>query len=328
MQTKYRDVTARTADSYRRFADLEARGVSPIYLDWASGVADDVVVMRLVSSLPRAKRQPALVFAAARFSGAPTGGYLEFRDWLIHHWARVWPVVLARSTQTNEAGRLAGILPALNRFDGPLALIEAGASAGLCLYPDRFSYRYDTGQDTVTLDPDAGPSRVVLPCTIDSRSIPDQLPEVVWRAGVDPHPIDASDPESRSWLTALTWPEQQVRRERLIAALDIVSADPPRLVRGDLVDTVAALVDEAPTDARVIVLHTAALCHLDPARRERFAERVRSMPRVTWISVEGEHVLPRVAERVTTPVGGRLILAVDEWPLALVGATGQSYEAL
>ena len=27
--------------------------------------------------------------------------------------------------------------------DGPLSLIEVGVSAGLCLYPDRYSHLYD-----------------------------------------------------------------------------------------------------------------------------------------------------------------------------------------
>ena len=50
-----------------------------------------------------------------------------------------------RRTQTNEPRRCATLLPALAQLDGPLALLEVGASAGLCLYPDRYSYRYDGG---------------------------------------------------------------------------------------------------------------------------------------------------------------------------------------
>ena len=40
-------------------------------------------------------------------------------------------MILARRTQTNEPARCAVLLPALAQLPQPLALIEAGASAGL-----------------------------------------------------------------------------------------------------------------------------------------------------------------------------------------------------
>src|SRR5688572_9036941 len=113
------------ADVYRRFAEVEARGVSRTYELWASSVADDPDVTSLIATLPPIKRQPNLVFAAARWLGAPVGGYGPFRAWLIENWDAVVPVILARSTQTNEAGRCAVLLPVLSRLAGPLALIEA-----------------------------------------------------------------------------------------------------------------------------------------------------------------------------------------------------------
>lgn len=111
------------ADGYRRFAELEAAGVSEIYFDWATGIADDPAVLDLIAALPGIKRQPNLVFAAARFLGAPAGPYSDFRDWLIEHWEAVIPVIMVRSTQTNEAARCAVLLPVLEQLDGPLALI-------------------------------------------------------------------------------------------------------------------------------------------------------------------------------------------------------------
>ena len=49
-------------------------------------------------------------------------------------------VMLARSTQTNEHGRCAALLPVLAGLPEPLALLEVGASAGLCLLPDFYAY--------------------------------------------------------------------------------------------------------------------------------------------------------------------------------------------
>ncbi|SDI87021.1 hypothetical protein SAMN04488693_1291 [Arthrobacter subterraneus] len=318
----------RTASVYRNFAEVEARGVSPVFFDWASSIADDEDVLALIGELPLRKRQPNLVFAAARFKGAPVAGYDEFRSWLLSHWTRVEPVILERSTQTNEAGRCAVLLPALSQLEGPLALIEAGAAAGLCLYPDKYSYRYDTGNDVVSLDPVEGPSAVELPCRIDAESVPNRLPEVVSRTGVDLNPLDVSDPSQAEWLETLVWPEHDARRTRLRSAATISAAEPPAIRRGDLVQAIPDLVHAAPHGARVVVFHSAVLVYLEPERRAQFAALMRSMPDVTWISNEGEHVLPEVAEQITAPVNGRTILAVNGRAKALVGPHGQSYERL
>ncbi|QPS34399.1 Uncharacterized protein conserved in bacteria (DUF2332) [Brevibacterium casei] len=127
---------------YRNFAGVEAAGTSPIYVDWASGVAEDEAILRLLLDLPRPKRQANLLFGAARHLGAGEGDYAQLRTWLLEHWDETRSLMLARSTQTNEAGRCAVLLPALAQINGPISLIEVGASAGLCLYPDRYSYTY------------------------------------------------------------------------------------------------------------------------------------------------------------------------------------------
>lgn len=319
---------AATAELYRGFAELEARDVSPVFYGWAHGVAGDREVLGLISALPRHKRQPNLVFAAARFLGAPNGAYQGFRSWLLTHWGSTEAAIHTHSTQTNEAARCAVLLPALSRLDGPLALIEAGASAGLCLYPDRYSYRYLTEAGTTVLDPAAGPSAVELPCRIDQASVPARLPEIAFRAGADLSPIDAGDPVQLKWLDSLIWPEHDARRARLQAAARIATAGPPNLLKGDLLDAVPQLVEAAPEGTTVVVFHSAVLAYLEPARRREFVDLMQSLPGVVWISNEGERVLPEVAAQVRAPVRGRMIVAVDGRPVALAGPHGQSYEAL
>ena len=109
---------------------MQFAGSSEIYVDWSAGIADDPAVLALIEELPAAKRQSNLVFAAARFVGAPLVPYQELRPWLIAHWAEIVAVALTHSTQTNEAARCATLLPLLSAIDGPIALLEVGASGG------------------------------------------------------------------------------------------------------------------------------------------------------------------------------------------------------
>jgi hypothetical protein len=60
-----------TADRYRRFAEQEAHGWSPCYEEWALGVAGDLELRTLLDELPEPKRQPNLLFTAARYVGIP-----------------------------------------------------------------------------------------------------------------------------------------------------------------------------------------------------------------------------------------------------------------
>lgn len=322
------NMTQALADSYRRFAELEAADVSETYFNWATGIAGDPAILDLIGALPGIKRQPNLVFAASRVAGAPVGSYSEFRDWLLEHWEVTVPVILARSTQTNEAARCAVLLPVLEQLDGPLALIEAGAAGGLVLYPDRYSYLYtiDGTTDRAVLDPSTGPSPVELSCTIDAASVPTRLPDVTWRAGVDLNPIDVADPDQLAWLETLVWPEHAARRERLHHAAALVAADPPHLVAGDIIDEIPALIERAPVGSHVVVFHSAVLVYLTEERRAEFARLMQSMDGITWISNEGAGVLPFITDKVPSAIRGRTILARNGQPIALVGPHGQSFE--
>ncbi|HJF75324.1 MAG TPA: DUF2332 domain-containing protein [Brevibacterium linens] len=325
-------------DYYGKFARLEASGTSPIYTAWAEGVAADDEVIALLLELPRPKRQANLLFAAARHLGAGEGTYADLRAWLLRHWNDVRELMLARSTQTNEAGRCATLLPALARIPGPLALMEVGASAGLCLYPDRYSYRFTvTGAvgaefaQSTTLDPADGPSAVVLDCELTNVSVPERLPEVAWRAGIDLNPLDITDVDQREWLTSLIWPEHEARRERLLAAASIAAADPPHLVRGDLLDTVESLLAEVPAGTQPVVFHSAVLAYVDAEVRACFASLMRSRDDVVWISNEGAGVLPDTPAQLETlgvEADGRFVLSVDGRAVALTGPHGQSYTGL
>ncbi|XNS28089.1 DUF2332 domain-containing protein [Citricoccus nitrophenolicus] len=312
------------AEVYRRFARIEAHGSSEIYEDWAGDIAEDPEVLELVAGLPRPKRQPNLVFAAARLHGAD-GAYASFRSIVVERWDAVRETILARSTQTNEAARCAVLLPFLAELPQPLALIEVGAAAGLCLLPDRYSYRYSDG---TRLDPADGPSEVVVDCHLGSGAAPPRaVPEVAWRAGIDLSPVDVKNPEDCAWLETLIWPGHEGRRERLRSALAIARREPPRVIAGDLNEALPALAAEAPADATLVVFHTAVLAYLDQAARTGFVDLVNGLPG-HWISNEGPQVIPQLRPLPQSVPTGEFVIAVDGVPRATANPHGRSVSGL
>ncbi|WP_461168734.1 DUF2332 family protein [Arthrobacter sp. Z1-15] len=140
---------------------------------------------------------------------------------------------------TRPAGALSSFLNAA--IEGLVALLEVGASAGICLYPDRYSYSYQREGGQVRIDPPQA-ADVLLECELRGDSaVPTRIPEVIWRAGIDLNPIDITDRGNLQWLEALIWPEHEARRQRLHAAAAVVAADPPLLVAGDLDQEIARL---------------------------------------------------------------------------------------
>lgn len=134
----------RLSRRYIRFAESEARGRSPSYADLGIRISGDREILGFLLTLPLAKRQPNLLLAAMRrrFELMTESG--RFWETLLANRGTVRELMLARSTQTNEPARCATLLPVLSLFPPPLALIEVGASAGLCLLPDHYGYHYGT----------------------------------------------------------------------------------------------------------------------------------------------------------------------------------------
>jgi len=275
-----------TAENYRRFARLEAAGRSPAYEVLALAVADDPLVLAYLTGLPPPQRQPNLLFAAARhLLGAPADPR-TLHDLVARDQERLRGVMGARRTQTNEAGRCAVLLPALAQVGGPLALLEVGASAGLGLLVDVYSYDFG-GHRLAGTDPRAP----LLRCRpIGPVPLPTEVPEVVWRAGIDLEPLDVMDDDDVGWLECLVWPGEGDRAERLHHAVATARRQPPAVHRGDLLDDLASVASAAPSAATLVVLNSAVLAYVDEATRRSFADAVRDLGAV-WLSNEGPGVL-------------------------------------
>jgi len=285
---------AEVEESYRRFAAEAAD--SPTFVAWSLGVAGDPEVQAWIRRLPEVKQQPNLVFAAARHHGvAAPGPYDALRSALLADGpdGPIRATILARATQTNEVGRLATLVPAFAGFDGPLALLEVGSSAGLCLYPDHWGYQWTTDAGDVVLG-----DAPRLPCRVKGPApLPTALPEVAWRGGIDLNPLDVTDADDMAWLETLVWPEQDERRALLVRAIEIARAEPPVVVRGDLLAELPGLVEQASAYGTVVVFHSAVIAYLPPALRLDFDRMVRGLVAdgaCHWVSNEGPQVLASV----------------------------------
>ncbi|WP_372729326.1 DUF2332 family protein [Nocardioides sp.] len=208
----------------------------------------------------------------------------------------------------------------------PLALLEVGASAGLCLHPDGFDYEWETTAGPVRIG-SGGPR---LRCRVTGTPpLPEAPPEVAWRGGIDLNPLDVADEEAMAWLTNLVWPEQDERRDRLTAAIEVARRTPPTLVRGDLVEELPALLERAAAHGPVVVFHSAVVAYLAPEERWRFAELMTGLVAegvCHWVSNEARQVLPSIAS--TAPEipeeEGAFVLGADGRAVALTHGHGQA----
>jgi len=311
-----------TSAWYRRAA-VELADTSELQVAWALGIAEDAAVIALIDRLPLEHRQPSLVFSVAGWLGAPTTGWPEFRAFLVEEWPRVEAAARERRTQTNEVGRCAPLLAALDRIPGPLALLELGASAGLCLGVNAFSYRFDA-------EPIVGDGAPLLLCTTSGTGeAPGGLPEIVWRRGIDlaPLSIDRSSESSAddvAWLEALLPPDRPARRARLRAACDTLAADPPEVIEGDALEALPAAAAAAPSGAALVIVALGTLVYLPPADRAAVA-RVAADLGARLVTLEPVTALPDVAARLVglaAPDPTPFVLALDGEPIAYASAHG------
>ncbi len=201
---------------------------------------------------------------------------------------------LTRPPQTNETRRSIALLPGFARLagHGPLHLREVGASAGLNLNWDRFSYR------TAGWAREGDPAGPVI--DTDWQGAAPGLPErfdIASRRGCDRDPMDLASPEGRLRARAYIWPDQAERLARIDAALALADRYPVTVDRADAADWLEAqLAGELPTGTTV-VFHSIAWQYFDAAthRRARAAiaaagARADSRRRLAWLRFENERV--------------------------------------
>lgn len=315
-------------------------GTSPLYERLARAVAADPDLLDLAAETPEGKSPAHLLLASAHFlllagrdseladfyptvADAPkdpeaTDPAPAFREFCLTYADEIRGLLETRRTQTNSVRRCAALLPAFEtvsrRADrAPLALVEVGPSAGLNLLWDRYGYDYGGAGRYGDLD---SPVRVESRVRDGNPPLPDDLPPVASRVGVDVNPLDVTDPADARWLRALVWPEHDERHRLLRAAIEVARRNPPDLREGDALDLLPSVIAEIPDDRPVCLFDTQVRYQLDEAGRERFDALVAELGADRELySVSGDESSERYEQAIdltlTTAAGdGRR--AVDE----------------
>ena len=287
-----------------------------MYAELALGVASDPELLDLASHARPHQPQPNMLFATVQYlllggiehplaehypilSGQerpPAPAFPPFREFCLEQRERLVELLETRRTQTNVVRRCTCLLPAFalvhRQARAPLALIDLGASAGLNLNFDRYSYRYrQDGHDVLQW----GSGRATIELEADLRgpgalpSLPPAIP-VSSRDGVDLDPVDLANPDQRLWLRALIWPEHLERHEQLLEAAAELAASPVRLHPGDAAEVLPGLLAAVPAGSAPLVFSTIALYQFPRESRRRVAETLAeaSLARPVWqVALEG-----------------------------------------
>ncbi len=270
------------ASGLRAFAG-ECRGSSPIYERLSLALAEDVELLAAIEPAVGARFNPNLLFASARYLALSRGRDVPetpegFRAFWLERLDEIRELISTRVTQTNEVARcsylLLGFELARRERGRPLALLEVGASAGLNLLFDR--YRYDYGAHG-TAGPEGSPVVLAPRILAGAPPVPDEMPSVAWRLGIDIRPLDPIDPDDRLWLRALVWPEHQERQDRLERALALAAESPVPILAGNAVELLPEAAAEAPAEATLVVYHTNTLPYLTTVERERLSTQIAEL---------------------------------------------------
>ena len=309
------------ASRFETFAQEEAgaagmAAMSPTYQELSMAVASDTRLLEIARECQVGQPIPNLFLASVKrliyaSSGEelakhyiragqgepPSDGLAEaFTRFCLENEERLLELVRTRRVQVNAEGRCGYLMPAFGLASAdaggmPLALVDVGSSAGIHLLWDKFRYIYSDGSEFGPEDSDV---KIYCETMTPLPDIPSELPEVRFRIGLDMSPIDMVAEEEFLWIMALIWPEHMDRAQTMWEALLVWMADPPPVKRGNALDTLPEVLEEAPGDAALCVFHCHVLNQFSVDDRAAFYEilRAESFRRpVYYIPSEGEVML-------------------------------------
>lgn len=170
-------------------------------------------------------------------------------------------------TQTNEVARVAGLAAVLMELDSrtPMqsSLLELGSSAGLNLNLAHYDLRLGAQRAG---DPDSAVQ--IAPRWIGPSPQGGRI-RIARAKGVDLNPLDVRREADSERLHAYIWPGEQVRAQRLGAAIALAHLHPPQVDRGSASEWLAHELSLAqPPSERRVVFHSMVAQFLPVAERK------------------------------------------------------------
>lgn len=300
------------AERYARFA-AECDGISPLYAFLAAKIAQDRELLTLALACRPGQppgnlllgavhylllQQPDQPLAAYYPSLTPdprprTESFPTFRAFCLDQPFALEEIITTHLVQTNEIRRCTYLRCAFAHIAKqtmhqgiaePLALLELGASAGLNLLWDQYSYLYyhHSSHGEQVYETGSADAVVRLRCVVRGEQmppLPSTLPPVAWRMGLDLNPIDLRNAQQYLWLRALIWPEHHDRVALLEDARLIYHQHPPLLRQGDIAADLGAALAALPAYATPVIFHTHVFNQLTHDVRERVAQQLTDFSR-------------------------------------------------
>jgi hypothetical protein len=297
--------------------DIAAGGpTAAIVGEWPTNPRADALSLRLAGALHAAvltgrDKALAALYPALAPNWRMDAVWPVARDFLARDGA--WVREFIRSPpQTNETRRaialLAGFLAFAQTWDGPVDLLEIGASAGLNLNWDRFSYRTSSWT--------WGPESPVLIDT-DWRAPPPPLGavNVRHRAACDLNPLDIRDPHARLTLKSYIWADQPDRLARFDGAVALALQHQILVDRADAAEWLTHKLGHRAQDAATIVYHSVFLQYPPREARAAIVNAIKAAGAaataaapLAWVRLEPEAVTDGVHNNL------RFVIDLTVWP--------------
>lgn len=197
---------------------------------------------------------------------------------------------LKSAPQTNETRRSIALMAGFGALEepGPLHTLELGASAGLNLNWDRFSYHCDTWQRVGVTGAPIMDTDWAGPAPPGAETV-----AAATRRGCDLNPIDIRHPASRLRLMAYIWPDQADRLDRARRAIDLALSENIAVDRASADVWLRKALSGPLPEGTTVVYHSIAWQYFDAdtaaaaeAAIEAAGARADDRRRLAWLRFE------------------------------------------